>query len=1350
MQTGTLLLRPHSLFHSEALVFRNVDLSGFHASVKSVFLRPMLAGLAFALLLFVPHLVFAQTTGTLTGVVKDSTGAIVPGAKVKLVNQADKSVRATVTSGDAFFSFAALQPATYNLTVSFSGFEDYVVTGIEIHPGDNKTVETIALAVGRNDVSVTVTALKAGVDLSSPEKSFLITDEDIKRLSTVGRDVSELIRILPGFAVNSVGLNNDSTNNASQVAGFQGSSIGSFAANGAAPGAGAVNVISDGVNTTDPADASSSIGNTNMEMVAEVKVQTSNFGADSAKGPVVLNAISKSGGSSFHGAVYGYARNSALNSNDWIDNYFHNARAGTYNYFPGGNIGGPVKLPFLPNFNRQKKLTFFTGGEVYDQRNLFGNTATLSFVPTLRMLSGDLSTDSIEKALNLPTGASLALCPTPYQCAGLNNFGAGYAPNSTSADVQGNSITGGIIPASDISPNVSAYTRFYPKINRIPQPQGNPRDCTNGAAVYDPQTNLSLLQPGQLCSDNINYDENIFAQHNGFQYHARVDQNFSDATKLYVTYDYERVSDQSPVTNTQYAGAPVTIIPSPVGALTNAYSHRLSINNTHTFGPSLTNEVIFAGIYFFSPSQLQNVSLLRDANTGFSGARYYNNGFTQLPEINNFQGGVPSFGMGYFDPSTGAPKKKFSINGGDNLTKQLKTHSIKIGGYLEQTANNEYVQGYNDPQGTLNYSQYQGCNVYSTTNANSALTSSLGNSVGNFLNGCGGFTQNNKFISGDMKFNTLDAYATDEWKATKKLTLTYGIRFDHLGPWVDAHGQGLAVWEPEKLQKNVVYNLDPNDPTTWPGIAWHNGKGITLDSSLPLSGSPGRALFYSPRAGLAYDMYGDGKTTIRGGWGAYRFHDSYYTSDGPLLTSLGDSTYNIPGNYGCTLDQIANSGRVAIGQAIIPLGPGPFTNPVGQTCGGFSGTPFSIRAADKNDNFQPITYSYSFTVDQELGKGTLLEMSYVGNQTQHQLTGGNGTDNDTSNQNAIQLGGLYQPDPNISSTNHGVVAPINYIDVGFYNVQDWRPYPNYTAVLVENHIAYSNYNGLQLSLTKQRGALTYNINYTFSKALGIRGTDGNGSVGDSLNLRNNYGILPYNRREAANFTFSYQEGTKFHGNKYLAGALNQWEIASITSLQSGPDVAAFNSNFSTYGGYEYEPAGTNVPIGVKFDGITQLGTPSVNVQPVLTCNPTNNLPGISKNGAKTFINGNCFTLPAPGTNGSFSLPDIHGPLYFNSDLTLVKNFQLKEAKSFQFKLAGFNFLNHPNWQLYGGPAAGLGLGFGQNLQRGTGTNGQPGPIIYPTSDAAARAGLVQTSNNFGSTPYKSSLRILEVSFKYSF
>ena len=176
--------------HSEAIVVRNNDLSRFQSLLARMNLNRLLAGFALALMLLGPYHLFAQTTGSLTGVVKDSTGAIVPGAKVTLVNSDDKSVRSDVSSGAAIFSFAAVQPGTYNLNVIAKGFEAYVITGIEMHPGDSKNIENITLKIGRVEQSVTVTSNVAGVELDSPEKSYLITAEDIKRLSTVGRDAT--------------------------------------------------------------------------------------------------------------------------------------------------------------------------------------------------------------------------------------------------------------------------------------------------------------------------------------------------------------------------------------------------------------------------------------------------------------------------------------------------------------------------------------------------------------------------------------------------------------------------------------------------------------------------------------------------------------------------------------------------------------------------------------------------------------------------------------------------------------------------------------------------------------------------------------------------------------------------------------------------------------------------------------------------------------------------------------------------------------------------------------------------------------------------------------------------------
>ena len=148
---------------------RNIDLSRFQGLLARIDLKPFLAALALALMLFAPTHLLAQTTGSLTGVVKDSTGAIVPGARVMLVNTANKSVRVAVSNSSAFFSFAAIQTGIYDLNVSSKGFQSYVITSIEMHPGDSRNVENITLQLGRVEETVTVTASTAGVDLSSPD-----------------------------------------------------------------------------------------------------------------------------------------------------------------------------------------------------------------------------------------------------------------------------------------------------------------------------------------------------------------------------------------------------------------------------------------------------------------------------------------------------------------------------------------------------------------------------------------------------------------------------------------------------------------------------------------------------------------------------------------------------------------------------------------------------------------------------------------------------------------------------------------------------------------------------------------------------------------------------------------------------------------------------------------------------------------------------------------------------------------------------------------------------------------------------------------------------------------------------
>jgi hypothetical protein len=353
---------------------------------------PLKIALAAIVLLFGVFSAVGQTTSAaLSGIVTDDTGARIPGAVVVLTNQSSKDKRTNKANAEGAYNFSGLTPGVYSLTVTYKGFETFLENDIALHPGDSSSLPPVALKIGEQNITMTVSARDDFA--SNGEVSSLITSEDIKHLATEGRDVTELVKTLPGFSLqggstSSGGLSNSSPD--SQVAGPGQGSLGSYAAVGS-PSSG-VGVTSDGADIQDPGQGGATTQTINMDMVEEVKVSTSNFGADVAKGPVVINAVGKSGTQDYHGSVYIVARITQLNSNDWLLNDQGIAKPPDRYLYPGANVSGPIKIPGT-NFNHDKKLLFEVGAEDYAQRNAFSQgTASqalrLSTVPTDAMRGG--------------------------------------------------------------------------------------------------------------------------------------------------------------------------------------------------------------------------------------------------------------------------------------------------------------------------------------------------------------------------------------------------------------------------------------------------------------------------------------------------------------------------------------------------------------------------------------------------------------------------------------------------------------------------------------------------------------------------------------------------------------------------------------------------------------------------------------------------------------------------------------------------------------------------------------------------------------------------------------------------
>jgi hypothetical protein len=233
-------------------------------------------------------------------------------------------------------------------------------------------------------------------------------------------------------------------------------------------------------------------------------------------------------------------------------------------------------------------------------------------------------------------------------------------------------------------------------------------------------------------------------------------------------------------------------------------------------------------------------------------------------------------------------------------------------------------------------------------------------------------------------------------------------------------------------------------------------------------------------------------------------------------------------------------------------------------------------------------------------------------------------------------------------------------------------------------------------------------------------------------MRNNYGPLNFDRTQVVNFSYSYQMG-KLTGENHLHGLLNNWLISGITNVQSGPNM---QTGVSASPGYY---AQGNIVQGASNYSVSSqsiLGTPDVNLQPTLTCSPRSHL------GSHQYLNPACFALVLPSqgpsgqyiaTNGQYIEPYAHGPAFVSSDLTLERGFDLGEGRNLRFRIAGFNFLNHPLNSFGTGYASQTTLQFNNT-----------------SASASPTTATVDPSTGFGSAPLKLGRRLMEVSAKFNF
>jgi hypothetical protein len=305
-----------------------------------------------------------QSSGSISGVVQDGQGAVVPNARVTLLNQEQGAVtRELLTSTEGTFFFTPVIPGTYTVTVEVAGFKKYVQRDITLFAQDRVGLPPIGLELGAVGETISVEAGAVALQTVSAERSGVLTGKQMTDLGSSTRLYTDLLPTIPGF--------NADTQNANGLRTDQNS------------------IAVDGTLVEDVGNNSAGGWRLNTDIIAEFKVltngQQAEFGRASASN---ITLVTKSGTRDFHGVGYEFYRNEWLNANTWINNYNGVSRPRARNSTFGFNLGGPVYIP--SKFNRGKdKIFFFTNFE-FQRPRVFDNLVSLT-VPTALERAGDFS-----------------------------------------------------------------------------------------------------------------------------------------------------------------------------------------------------------------------------------------------------------------------------------------------------------------------------------------------------------------------------------------------------------------------------------------------------------------------------------------------------------------------------------------------------------------------------------------------------------------------------------------------------------------------------------------------------------------------------------------------------------------------------------------------------------------------------------------------------------------------------------------------------------------------------------------------------------------------------------------------
>ncbi len=1162
------------------------------------------SGLVFAvscLFLFGLSLHAFGQEATILGTVTDPSGAAVPNVKVTVTNTDTGLSRTVTTSTDGQYIAPDVHIGHYDARAEASGFKIGEQKGITLQVGDRLRVD-FKLSVGNIKETVTVEANAVAVQTDTGEVSGVVTGQQISQIAVNGGSVYSLEGLTPGASSIQADFILPTSSSGDDNVSFDGQRM-------------SHNLwLIDGGESADRGGGGGSIVLPSEDAIAEFRTLTSNYSAEyglSSAGTISM--VIKSGTSKFHATAFYFGRNDDLDARNYFNPAPDKVTELRFNDW-GFNVGGPVAFHESGNHK-----TFF-----------FYNMEWRRFV------QGGLFTPVVPLASLYPD-ASGAGTGVVLPAAIANGNPLVVVQPSNVASLVGVNTISSTCPAG-FTPTPGAA---FPN-NTIP-------DCliTQNAAT--------LLTAGIFPQPTDNATWQFVGGANqpivGKEEIARIDHQFTDKLSIFGHW----ISDQSLQTfgTTMWSG---DNMPS-VGNTYGNPSYSATIHATYQIRPNLLNEVAFnydgnrihilpAGVY--------------TAPSGFTFNRIFNstNVDNRIPDVHLAGSTGSDYTANWLPWNNSADDYQIR----DDLSWVRGAHQFKFGGSFPIY---KKVQDYfAETQGGF------GFNGSATQPAGTCpANTQCGFDYADFILGdAQSYSENAYKGSGHWNAISPDFYFQDNWRATHRLTLNLGLRWDGIPHTYEANKQQGDFYP-------NLYNSNGGNPITWANSAdtqiaytsfglgtspvtslqgyslYLNGIGIGGQNGVPRGLANNAWNNWGPRLGFAYDVTGQGKTVIRGGYGV--MYERIQGND------MYDGATNPPFGYSFSTNQVllSNPHTAWSGSTIsVPIVPGSVTGP--------------------NINYPPPRVSqYSAGVQQAIGAKGVFSVSYVGTVDRH-----------LSYFNEINLppaSGLAC----LQNKNDCAGGPASQ---PAYNGQ--LPYQGYSSIKMAFNGANSHYNSLQAEV---RGQVTRDLNlqaaYTLSKA--VDPTTGNGGNGWDLDSVTNpyqgwqYDVGPSNfdRRNIFFVNFVYNiPFLKDTSNRFLKTTVGGWVLSGIVTMESG---APYNLGVSGQNVASIFPSGapSNRP-----DVAGSISYPKTHV----ACSAGAGCP-------LQWVNPAAFSAPADGTWGNLGFDALNGPGRDNWNLSLFKNFVISEARgsAFQFRAESFNVWNHTQ---YGNP--GQNGAFSNNF--GSGNFGQ--------------------------------------------